>query len=204
MKIAIIGAGSVGTTLGSRWHAAGHDVLFGVRDPGSEKSRALPAPALLPAEAASLAEVIVLATPWQATQEAIGSLGDIQGKVLLDATNPLQPELAGLTHGYSTSGAEQVADWATGARVVKVFNTTGFDNMANPTYPDGAATMFYCGDDSAARQAAHSLAVALGFDAVDAGPLRQARLLEPLALLWISLAYSQGLGRNIAFRLMSR
>jgi predicted dinucleotide-binding enzyme len=87
--------------------------------------------------------------------------------------------------------------------VVKIFNTTGYNNMANPVYPDGAATMFYCGDDAGAKATAHRLAADLGFDPVDAGPLRQARLLEPLALLWISLAV-HGAGRDIAFRLMRR
>ncbi len=204
MKIAVIGAGSVGGTLGGRWAALGHDVVFGVREPESEKYKALGAPTVTPAEAAAQSDVIVLATPWPTTEEAIVSLGELSGKIVLDATNPLKPQLTGLTHGHETSGGEFVAQWAAGARVVKIFNTTGFDNMANPNYPEGAATMFYCGDDLAAKKVAHALAVALGFDAVDAGLMAQARLLEPLALLWISLAYQQGLGRDFAFRLMRR
>lgn len=204
MKIAIIGAGMVGGALGGGWLGAGHEVVFGVRDPDGDKARALPAPAKTPRDAAEQAEVVVLATPWDAAEAALRSSGDLRGKVLLDATNPLRPQLAGLTHGHDSSGAEQVAAWAPGARVVKVFNSTGFNNMADPAYPEGPATMFYCGDDDAARQTAHRLAQDLGFDPVDAGDLQQARLLEPLALLWISLAYRQGLGREIAFRLMRR
>ncbi|MBB6052920.1 NADPH-dependent F420 reductase [Armatimonas rosea] len=204
MKIAVIGAGSVGATLGGGWVDAGYDVIFGVREPESEKYQALPAPRATPAEAAAQADVILLATPWPATEAAIGSLGPLSGKLVLDATNPLKPQLAGLTHGHETSGGELVAQWAAGARVVKIFNTTGFDNMANPHYPDGAATMLYCGDDSEAKAVAHALAQALGFEPQDAGPLTQARLLEPFALLWISLAYQQGLGRDFAFRLVRR
>ena len=88
--------------------------------------------------------------------------------------------------------------------MVKVFNTTGANNMESPDYNGVAATMFYCGDDADAKATAARLASDLGFDPVDAGSLEQARLLEPLALLWIRLAYAQGMGRDIAFKLMKR
>jgi hypothetical protein len=156
------------------------------------------------AEAAAFGEVVVLATPWEATEEAIRSAGDLAGKIVFDCTNPLAPQLAGLTLGHTTSAGEQVASWAPGARVVKVFNTTGANNMANPDFHGVAATMFYCGDDAEAKAAAARLAADLGFDPVDAGALSQARLLEPLALLWIRLAYVQQMGREIAFKLMRR
>jgi predicted dinucleotide-binding enzyme len=97
-----------------------------------------------------------------------------------------------------------VASWAPGAKVVKIFNTTGANNMANPDYHGVAASMFFCGDDAGAKAAAARLASDLGFDPVDAGNLDQARLLEPLALLWIRLAYVQKQGWDIAFKLMKR
>ena len=106
--------------------------------------------------------------------------------------------------GHDTSAAEQVAGWAGGARVVKIFNTTGSNNMENPDYGGQAATMFYAGDDEAAKQAARQLAGDIGFDPIDAGPLANTRLLEPLAMLWIYLAYPGGQGREIAFRLLRR
>jgi predicted dinucleotide-binding enzyme len=208
MRIGIIGAGSVGGALGRGWARAGHEVTFGVRDTSDAKVGKLVeetgARAASVAEAASAAEVVVLATPWEATQDAIRNAGDLAGKVVFDCTNPLAPQLAGLTHGHETSGAEMVAGWAPGARVVKVFNTTGANNMANPDFNGVAATMFYCGDDADAKAAAARLAGDLGFDPVDAGALDQARLLEPLALLWIRLAYVQKMGREIAFKLMKR
>jgi hypothetical protein len=204
MKIAVIGAGNLGGTLGRRWHEAGYGVVFGVREPNGEKYRALPAPRATPADAAQSADVILLATPWPATQAALKSLGDLTGKILLDATNPLLPNLAGLTHGHETSGGEQVAQWAPGARVVKAFNTTGTENMADPVYPSGPLVLPYCGDDPEAKKVTHELAAALGFAPVDAGGLSQARLLEPFALLWISLAYRQGLGRDFGFLLERR
>lgn len=207
MRIGIIGAGSVGGALGRGWARAGHEVTFGVRDASDPKVKKLMketgAKAASVADAASGAEVVVLATPWGAIQDAVKSAGDLAGKVLFDCTNPLAPNLAGLTHGFDTSAAEQVASWAPQARVVKIFNTTGANNMESPDYNGVPATMFYCGDDADAKATAARLASDLGFDPVDAGSLQQARLLEPLALLWIRLAF-QGMGRDIAFKLMRR
>ena len=97
-----------------------------------------------------------------------------------------------------------VAEWAAGARVVKIFNTTGFGNMANSNYTLGPVTMFYCGDDPGAKIVAAKLAADLGFDPVDAGPLTQARTLEPMAMLWIWLAVFGGMGTDFAFRLIRR
>jgi predicted dinucleotide-binding enzyme len=112
-------------------------------------------------------------------------------------------DLSGLALGTTTSAAEQVAQWAPGARVVKAFNTVGSNIMADPSFGSNRALLFYCGDDAAAKQTVKSLAGELGFDAQDSGPLRQARLLEPFALLWISLAYGQGYGREFAFQLIA-
>ncbi|HTG32225.1 MAG TPA: NADPH-dependent F420 reductase [Thermoanaerobaculia bacterium] len=208
MRIGVIGAGSVGGALGRGWLRAGHEVTFGVRNPSDPKSARLReetgAQAASVAEAAASGEVVVFATPWEATQDAVKSAGDLAGKIVFDCTNPLAPRLSGLTHGFDTSAAEQVASWAPGARVVKIFNTTGANNMENPDFHGVAATMFYCGDDAEAKATGAGLAADLGFDPVDAGNLEQARLLEPLALLWIRLAYVQNQGRDIAFKLMKR
>jgi predicted dinucleotide-binding enzyme len=97
------------------------------------------------------------------------------------------------------AAAERVAAWAKCASVFKTLNQTGYGNMANPVYPDGRAVMFVCGDDTAAKPTVLGLVAELGFEVVDAGPLRVARLLEPWAMLWIHLARNQGLGREIAF-----
>ncbi len=208
MRIGIIGAGNVGGTLGRGWARAGHAVMFGVRNASDPKvlemlsGMGTEARAGKVAEAGAFAEVVVLATPWSAVKGAVESAGDLRGKVVLDCTNPLKADLSGLEL-ETTSGAEQVARWANGAPVVKVFNTTGYNNMANPRYGEAAATMFYCGDDPRAKAAARQLAADLGFDPVDAGALSEARLLESLALLWIHLAF-RGHGRDIAFRLMRR
>jgi len=210
VKIGIIGAGNIGGTLGRAWAAKGHAVVFGARDPRGPKVQELvkatggKARAASPAEAAAHGEVVLLATPWAAAQAALRGAGDLTGKILVDATNPLRPDLSGLTLGHTTSAAEEVARWAPGAKVVKAFNTIGAQHMANPRFGTQSASMLVCGDDGAAKKTVLALAEVLGFDPVDAGPLRQARLLEPLAMLWISLAYAYGHGPDIAFKLLRR
>jgi 8-hydroxy-5-deazaflavin:NADPH oxidoreductase len=201
MKIAILGAGNVGNALAAGWLARGHDVVFGVRDLNKAPD-AKATPMSVP-DAARFAEVLVLAVPWGAVPDALHSAGSLTGKIVLDATNPLLPDLSGLDPHALPSGGEKVAELAR-VPVVKIFNTTGFPNMRNPDYRGEKATMFYCGDDAGAKTIAHALANDLGFEPIDAGPLRQARLLEPLALLWITLALKQGLGADIAFKLMRR
>jgi NADPH-dependent F420 reductase len=210
MKIGTIGAGNVAGTLGRAWAAKGHDVVFGVRDPRGPKVQELvkatggKARAASPAEAAAHGEVVLLATPWAATRAALRGAGDLSGKVLVDATNPLAPDLSGLALGHTTSAGEEVARWAPGAKVVKAFNTIGAQHMADPRFGTQSASMLICGDDAAAKKTVLGLAEVLGFDPVDAGPLTQARLLEPLAMLWISLAYASGHGPDIAFKLLRR
>jgi predicted dinucleotide-binding enzyme len=209
MRIGIIGAGNVGGTLGRRWAALGHDVVFGVRGTPDDALRAIidgaggRARAATVGEAARGAEVVVLATPWAAVPDALNAAAPLDGKVLLDCTNPLKPGFTLDVGPGGESGGERVAALAKGARVVKVFNTTGFNNMADPLYGGEPTIMFYAGDDAEAKAVAKRLATELGFDAVDAGPLARARLLEPFALLWITLAVG-GLGREIAFRLVRR
>jgi predicted dinucleotide-binding enzyme len=201
MKIAILGKGNVGGTLGSGWEKHGHEILFGVRDPSKQKNAAK---TVSVRDAAQTGEIVVLAVPWNSVPAALRAAGDLSGKILLDATNPLLPDLSGLDMPEGISGGEQVASLVQGVPVVKIFNTTGYPNMANPDYNGQRATMFYCSDEAGAKRIAAGLAEDLGFEPVDAGPLRQARCLEPLALLWISLAVNQGFGVNIAFKLMRR
>jgi 8-hydroxy-5-deazaflavin:NADPH oxidoreductase len=202
MRLSIIGAGNVGCALAAGWVKHGHEVVFGVRDT-NKNLQGTSVKAVSVAEAARFADVVVLAVPWNAVPDAIRSAGDLNGKIILDATNPLLPDLSGLDPQARPSGGEKVAELAR-VPVVKIFNTTGYPNMANPDYKGERATMFYCGDDANAKRAAAGLASDLGFEPIDAGPLSQARLLEPLALLWITLALKQGLGVNIAFKLMRR
>ncbi len=212
MKIAIIGAGSVGTALGKAWVRAGHEIVFGVRDPSSANASAAAesvgkaAVAAGVGEAAAAAEIVVLATPWEATESAIGVAGGLAGKIVIDCTNPLanrDGEL-GLAIGFETSGGEQVAAWAPSAHVFKALNQVGYLAMEDAKFPDGFPAMFVAGDDDRRKPVVLRLMTELGFEAVDAGPLRISRLLEPYAMLWIHLAYNQGMGRDFAFSLLRR
>lgn len=213
MKIAIVGAGNVGGTLGTAWaQKAGHEILFGVRNPAAEKAQALVAElggkarAATPAEAAASADFIVLTTPWPQAEAAVRSLGNVSGKIVLDATNPLAmgPDGLGLEIGHSISAGEKVQGWAAGASVFKTLNTTGFGNMAEPVYHGVKSVMFVAGDDAANKPKVIDLVASLGFDVIDAGPLRNARLLEAHAMLWIELALKRGLGRDWAFARLKR
>lgn len=202
MKIAIIGAGNVGGALGSGWAKHGHEVTFGVRDP-KKTDASINAKVVSVMEAAQSSDIIVLCVPAAAVPDALQSAGNLANKIVLDATNPLLPDLSGLSTPPGTSGGEMVASLTT-APVVKIFNTTGYPNMANPDYHGTRATMLYCGDDANAKRIAAGLAKDLGFDPVDAGPLKHARLLEWLAVLWITLALKQGYGVDFVFQMLRR
>lgn len=210
MKIAIIGAGNVGSTLGKGWAKKGHDIFFGVLNPRDEKTQQLvqsigtKAQAGTVAEAAAFGQVVVLAIPWHGTEAAIKAAGDLRGKTVIDCINPLKPDLSGLEIGFSTSAAEQVAQWAKGAKVFKAFNTTGVNIMADPVINGVRSVMFVCGDDEAAKPVVMQLATDIGFDALDVGKLKQARLLEPLAMLWVSLAIGGNISRDFGFALLRR
>jgi predicted dinucleotide-binding enzyme len=208
--IAILGAGNVGGALGRLWAAKGHVVAFGVPDPQSPKvQKALEgtqghARAAKNREAAATAGVVVLTVPWPAAEEAVRSAGSLAGKILIDCTNPLAPDLSGLAVGLTTSAAEMVAGWARGARVVKAFNTIGAPNYGNAAFGGQQADGFYCGDDASAKSLAAELIAEVGLDPVDVGPLRNARWLEAMAMLWIDLAVNQRQGTNHGFKLLRR
>jgi predicted dinucleotide-binding enzyme len=208
MNISVLGAGNVGMALARALLRAGQPVTLGVPEPAryAEAVASLGPQATLTTsdEAMERGQLVILAVPYPAALAIAQQRADWQGRVLVDATNPLAPGLSGLSLGTTTSGAEQVAERARGARVVKAFNTTGAENMADSRYPQGQPMMPVAGDDAVARQQVMALATLIGFDAVDMGPLSAARYLEPLAMVWIHLALKQGQGRRFAFARMTR
>jgi predicted dinucleotide-binding enzyme len=149
------------------------------------------------------ADQILLAVPWPTVPDVLKSVGSLAGKIVIDATNPLTPALE-LALGFADSASETVARLTQGARLVKAFNTTGPENMAKarafPTKP----MMPVASDDAEAKTIVRKLAEELGFEAIDAGPLKAARLLEPLAMCWINQAYAQKFGPAFAFSLVRR
>ncbi|MBY0460086.1 MAG: NAD(P)-binding domain-containing protein [Gemmataceae bacterium] len=143
MRIAVLGMGNVGSALGRRWAKTGHAVTFGVREPEKKQDEAqkMGAAAKTVRKAVDPAEVVLLAVPWSAAPDVLEAAGDLSGKVLLDCANPVTATLDHLTLGFTTSSGEEVARLARGSRVVKVFNTNGAGNMADPDYGWLRATM---------------------------------------------------------------
>ena len=205
MNITIVGSGNVGRALGTGWRKAGHSVTFAARDPAGPKAAQLKKEgfAVAPQADAGKADVIVLAVPWSGIEATVKALGNLAGKVVIDATNPLTANL-GLALGFSDSAGETVARLAQGAHVVKAFNTTGANNMANSKYPGGKLMMPVAGDDADAKKTVMALASELGFEPIDVGPLAMSRQLEPMAMTWIKLAYAQGMGREFGFAILRR
>jgi predicted dinucleotide-binding enzyme len=182
-SIGIIGAGSVGSALGAALQRAGHDVVYGVRAGSSSTGVAI-------AEAAQR-DVVILAVPGNALADTARALGDVRGRVIVDATNGFGP---------GALGAAGLQAQLAGAHVVKAFNTTGAENMADAARLAQKPFMPVCGDDAAAKQIVLGLARDIGFDAHDVGPLANAAGLEALARMWVGLARG-GLGRDFAFAL---
>ncbi len=210
MHLGIVGTGSVGATLGRRFAQVGHLVVYGSRDPGGDKVQQLlhrhpgRTKASPLGELAERSDLLLLAVPYAAVEETVARLGDIHGKILVDATNPLLPKLAGLAVGTDTSAGEQVQALAVGAQVVKAFNTVGVDVMADPVLSGHRALLTVCGDEADPKQVVIGLAEQIGFEAIDFGPLANARYTEPLAMVWIQLAHVLGHGTDIALALARR
>jgi len=206
MDIVIVGAGNVGRALAGGWHEAGHHVTFAVRDSTGGKAAELRQRGFNVVDAhggASAGNVVVLAVPWPALADAVAGLGSLAGKIVVDAINPLAPDMS-LAIGHDDSAGETVARLAPGARVVKAFNTTGANNMADSSYDRGKLMMPVAGDDAEAKGVVMSLASELGFEPIDTGPLTMSRHLEPMAMVWIKLAIAQKMGRNFGFALLRR
>jgi predicted dinucleotide-binding enzyme len=205
MNITILGAGNVATALATRWQAAGHSVTIGVRNPASDKSQkaqaALPEIPFDSMESAVLkADVIVIATPPDAVLELKDLLNQAADKIIIDTTNAVRVRPEPYPTAYHFIKAETSAQ-----QVVKCFNSTGFENMANPIYHGEGIDMFCAGDDAGAKTVARQLALDAGFSTCwDFGGGDKVELLEKFALSWINLAIMQGFGRDMAFKVVRR
>jgi predicted dinucleotide-binding enzyme len=191
MKIGIIGKGNVGTAIGTGLSRKGHEVKFGHRDPKEPV-----------ADAAKWGEVIILAVPYEGVPEAAKAIGSAaDGKVLLDVTNAIGDNM-NLAIGFSTSAAEELQKKLPKARVAKAFNTVFAQNQSTGRVGTEQLSLFVASDDAKAKQTIMQLGRDVGFDPVDAGPLKSARYLEPMATLLINLGYGMGMGTKIGYKLV--
>ncbi|MFO0357240.1 MAG: NADPH-dependent F420 reductase [Sphingobacteriaceae bacterium] len=205
MNIAIIGSGNVGGALATAWSKKGHQIYIGVRDTGNFKGKELlsnPNTQVLSIkEAVQKSDVILLATPAMMAVEVATSLGDTSGKIIIDAAN--------IVMGRGPQGFSNVSDAilanTNSKDVVKCFNTTGANNMANPVYNGVAVDMFMCGDSEKGKAVARQLALDAGFaECYNVGGNDKFQLMEQFAFFWINLAMFQGHGREMAFKLLKR
>ena len=202
MRIAIIGAGNIGGTLGAKWAAAGHSVVFGVRDPESPKARASlsaagsGAAATSIAEALTSAEVVLLSLPGAAVAAFAGEHGAaLSGKLVIDATNQFgQPVM----NGIATIQAA-----APGAQVVRAFNSLGWENFAEPTIDGVQVDLLYCAPAGEAQAVAERLIADVGLRPVRVGDLAQAPLVDSIGALWGALVFGQGHSRHLAFKVLA-
>jgi predicted dinucleotide-binding enzyme len=204
--IAVIGTGSVGGALGPEFAALGHVVIYGSRDPGSDKVVALVektghgARATKPVDAAEKAEILVLAVPGMLVEEIVAGLGDLSGKIIVDPTNPLvrrDDGMLGIEIDGSNSEIIQAA--APGAYVVKAFNTLGSRTMVNPESTGGPVSIPLVGDSSEAKARIAGIVASMDLEPIDVGPLRNARHVEGLSVLLLNNAF--GGGPNFEFYL---
>jgi predicted dinucleotide-binding enzyme len=209
-KIAVIGSGNVANALGPGFAAQGHTIVYGSRNPSDEKVRELiaktghGATAATPTDAVKGADIVVLAVPGTAAEEVTKSLGDLSGKIILDPTNRVDRNTS---DGYANYGlanttgsnAELVQAAAPGARVVKAFNTLNVGQMTNPASAGGPISIPIVGDDPAARAVVADLVKGMHLEPVDLGPLRYARVLEEMLVIWAN-ARSHGAPYNYYLR----
>lgn len=201
MRIAVIGAGNVGRAVGERWLAKGHNVVYGVRDPGKAGNRQR---FQTVRSAAANAEVVLLSVMFHAVEAALKDCGDLHGRILIDPTNPLAPDEGGLklSVGFTTSSAEFIAE-RTDARVVKSLNQVGASVLGNAEAYTTRPLQFVAGDDAQAKGTVRGLVEQLGFEVLDAGPLRAARLLEPFAMVWIDQSMRHGMDPTRAWAFLN-
>lgn len=209
MNITLLGAGNMGSALTSQLTRAGHTVRIVSRnaDKAQAVAAANPGASVVPAETAMAgSDTVIVATGFDDAVPALKSLGSLAGKVIVDLTNPLTADFMGLTIGHDTSAAEEIAKAFPEAEVVKAFNTLFAQVLAEgASFAHGQiAPSFVAADSERAKATATALIESIGFQPVDAGPLKNARYLEPLAGLNIYFGYGAGLGTNVAPSWISR
>jgi len=189
--VAMIGTGEVAGALGPEFAALGHRIIYGSRNPDRPAVRELllrtgkGASATSQAAASAQADIVVLAIPWNAVQEVLSNLGDLSGKIVIDPTNPRVISNDGLRdYAVVSSNAEIIQAMAPEAKVVKAFNTMGWETMIDPASSGGPVTVPLVGNDQEAKDTVAAIIEGMGLEVVDLGPIRYAHVVEGLYLIW--------------------
>jgi hypothetical protein len=209
MKVAIIGTGNVGSAIARGLKGKKHEVVLGSRSTADAKLQALMAETgatlASPSDAAVQADIVILALPWSAAEEAVKALGPLSGKTVIDCMNPLGMVAGalGLTVGHTESGGEMLQRWLQDAHVVKALNQVGAEMMADNSTLPHRPVMLMAGNNETAKAQVAALLADLGFEPLDAGDITKSRILEPFAMVWINQALFRGKGRKWAFAAVS-
>jgi predicted dinucleotide-binding enzyme len=202
MKIGILGSGNIGGTLGKKWVNEGHEIIFGVRNTGSTKVRTLlteigsAASAELVEDAIKEAEVILLAIPHAAVAEVVQkNASSMRGKIIIDATNKFGSPVV--------NNIEVISNHVVGAKIFRSFNSLGWEVFADPKFGEITADHFYCGPDDETRSQVEQLIAGIGMNPIYVGGLQKAALVDSLGTLWITLVSQHGMGRHLAFKMLT-
>jgi 8-hydroxy-5-deazaflavin:NADPH oxidoreductase len=203
MKVAVLGAKIIGSTLGRKWARAGHAVMFGVRNVANPEVQTLVhelgenAAAGTVAEAIAFGDVVVFAIPGGAMEDTIRAHAQaLNAKIVIDAANRMG--------GAATNSAAVFAAQAPGAQVYRAFNSLGWENFEDPQFGDIQADLFCCGPAGAAQAAVEQLIRDVGLRPMRLGDLSQVQLVDSVGGLWFALAFGQGMGRHLAFKVLTR
>ncbi len=203
--VAVIGTGDMGDSLGPRFSSLGYRVVYGSRSPDSDRVKALVemtgenASAATPMEAAQQADIVLMLVPWPAMETVAQSLGDLGGKILVDVSMPFDQGADGYPqHMLETSSAEMIQGWNPEARVVKTFATMGSQVIDDPMAEGGLVTIPIASNDRAAKEKIAGIMAAMGLDPVDFGPLRMARQIENMQMIYM-IPLSQNRPHNWEF-----
>jgi predicted dinucleotide-binding enzyme len=202
VKIAVLGAGNIGGTLGRKWAAEGHQVAFGVRDPNGEKARKLRdelgnavSTGTIDEALATNPDVVLMAIPGASMEATIAQYApQLDGKIIIDAANNMR---AGTPNSFAS-----LQQYTPHAHIYRAFNTYGWENFADPNYEGGPADHFFCGSDDEARAIVEQLISDIGMRPVYLGGVDQVGVVDGILRLWFGLAVGQHRGRHLAFRIV--
>ena len=207
MKVVILGTGKMGGALGIQLASTGCEIIFGSRDPIKTKGKFIDYENIQVttySDAIEKSDVIVIAVPWLFTIDLLSEFKHkFDGKIVVDTTNPLSPDVSYLLVGGDDSSAERIMNILPGAHIVKAFNGVTADNLPEPISHNEKTQVFYCSDHEDARNVAKQLIEAIGYEPIDSGALTNARYLESMAMLWLQLAFWEDRGSNLRFKMIN-